>query len=254
MTGATGGIGRAVCEMLVSGGAHVGLLGRDAQKLALLRASLEEKCPGGRTSVLVADMGDAEKVRTAIAGFASEVGGLEVLVNNAGVLRDGALYGVSFRGPSRYPLEKWNETLQTNLTGAFVAAQVAVEHMLKKKTGLPAESASESRGLIINVSSISRSGRAGQSAYSASKGALVSLTATLAQELAPHRIRCVAVAPGLVDTSMAAAIPEHARKEMLARSAVGRIGRPEEIAHAMRFAIENELFNGRVIEIDGGVF
>jgi 3-oxoacyl-[acyl-carrier protein] reductase len=167
-----------------------------------------------------------------------------VLVNNAGVLIDGAMVSFSFKGVSRYPLESWRATLETNLTGSFLSAQLAAEQMIRKRA----------KGVIVNVSSISRQGRAGQSAYSASKGALASLTYTLAQELAPFKIRCVAVAPGLVDTPMAAQIPENYRKQMLSHVSAGRMGRPDEIAHGVRFCIENDFFNGRVLELDGGAF
>jgi 3-oxoacyl-[acyl-carrier protein] reductase len=159
---------------------------------------------------------------------------------------------VSFAGVKRYPLEQWETTLDTNLTGAFLVSREAIAAMLRSR--IPNSSPDECRGLVVTISSISRLGRAGQAAYSASKGALVSLAVTLAQELAPSRIRSVAIAPGLVDTPMAARIPQVHRSEMLDRVTVGRMGCPDEIAHAVRFCIENEFFNGRVLEIDGGAF
>jgi 3-oxoacyl-[acyl-carrier protein] reductase len=124
----------------------------------------------------------------------------------------------------------------------FLCSQLAVEHMFRKR----------SKGVIVNISSISRQGRAGQVSYSASKGGAASLTFTLAQELAPFGIRCVAIAPGLVATSMAEQIPEDRRKQMLSHVAVGRMGKPEEIAHGVLFCVENDFFNGRVLELDGG--
>jgi 3-oxoacyl-[acyl-carrier protein] reductase len=105
-----------------------------------------------------------------------------------------------------------------------------------------------------HLSSIARGGRAGLAAYSASKGGLASLTASLALELAPYRIRCVAIAPGMIDTPMTAQIPEAYRKETLSHVAAGRLGTPAEVAHAARFCVENDYFNGRVLEIDGGAF
>jgi 3-oxoacyl-[acyl-carrier protein] reductase len=110
------------------------------------------------------------------------------------------------------------------------------------------------RGVIVNISSVSRQGRVGQTAYSASKGGIASMTFTLAQELAPYGIRCAAVAPGLVDTPMSDKIPGEAKKKMLEHVAVGRLGNPDEIAHGVLFCIENEFFNGRVLELDGGAF
>jgi 3-oxoacyl-[acyl-carrier protein] reductase len=150
----------------------------------------------------------------------------------------------SFRGITRYPFEEWQDTLATNLTGVFLCAQLAAEQMYRQR----------SRGVIVNISSLSRQGRAGQVAYSASKGGIASLTFTLAQELAPCQIRVAAIAPGLVDTPMAAQIPAEHRQRMLAGVAVRRMGTAEEIAHGVRFCIENDFFNGRVLELDGGAF
>ncbi|MGD0382168.1 MAG: SDR family oxidoreductase, partial [Thermoguttaceae bacterium] len=154
------------------------------------------------------------------------------------------LLSFSFRGIKRYAQEDWQTSIDTNLKGPFLCAQLAVEHMFRKRC----------KGVIINISSISRLGRAGQTAYSASKGGLTSMTFTLAQELMPYNIRCVAIAPGLVQTPMADKIPEDARKKMISSVAVGRMGRPEEIAHGILFCIENDFFNGRVLELDGGIF
>ena len=193
---------------------------------------------------LTADVRNLDELSEAFEAFIRTAGGLEVLVNNAGVLLDGAMLSFSFRGVQRYSLENWQNTIDTNLRGVFLCSQIAVEQMFRKRC----------KGVIVNISSISRQGRAGQTAYSASKGAIASLTYTLAQELAPYGIRCAAIAPGLVDTPMAASIPKEARKKMLERVAVGRMGRPEEIAHGVLFCIENDFFNGRVLELDGGAF
>ena len=250
VTGAAGGIGQVMCSMLLEAGAQtVGLLDRSEARLEEVCAVLADRHSPERIVRLLADVRDAGEVREAIGRFGDVAGSLQVLVNNAGVLRDGAVYAVTFRGPVVYPLEKWRETIETNLTGQFLTVQAALPLMLAKRGP---HAADRERGLLVNVSSISRTGRAGQAAYSASKGGNVSLTLTLARELAAYRIRCVAIAPGLVDTPMAATIPAAYREEMLARVPVGRMGRPAEIAHALRFCVENEFFNGRVLEIDGG--
>ncbi len=191
---------------------------------------------------MLADVRDAEALTREFGTFVQQAGGLEVLINNAGVLIDGALLSFSFRGIKRYSQEDWQTSIDTNLKGPFLCTQLAVEHMFRKRC----------KGVIINISSISRMGRAGQTAYSASKGGLTSMTFTLAQELMPYNIRCVAIAPGLVQTPMADKIPEDARKKMISNTAVGRMGQPEEIAHGILFCIENEFFNGRVLELDGG--
>ncbi len=244
VTGATGGIGFATVKaLLAAGAAKVGMLARNQDKLSAALAELEADNSAGRAIAMLADVRDAEALTGQFANFSNIAGGLDVLVNNAGVLIDGALLSFSFRGVSRYSLENWQTSMDVNLKGAFLCSQLAVEHMFRKRC----------KGVIINISSISRLGRAGQTAYRASKGGIASLTFTLAQELVPYNIRCVSIAPGLVQTPMADKIPEEARKSLLSHVAVGRMGRPEEIAHAVLFCIENDFFNGRVLELDGGV-
>jgi 3-oxoacyl-[acyl-carrier protein] reductase len=245
VTGAASGIGLAtVKSLLQSGASHVGLLARSEQKIKDALAALDFPGENDRIIPLTADVRDPEMLSKAFQTFMQTAGGLDVLVNNAGVLLDGALVSFSFRGVERYRLADWQTTLETNLQSVFLCSQLAVEHMFRKRC----------KGVIVNISSISRQGRAGQTAYSASKGGIASLTFTLAQELAPYGIRCAAIAPGLVDTPMAAKIPEEARKIMLTHVAAGRMGRPEEIAHGVLFCIENDFFNGRVLELDGGAF
>jgi len=253
VTGAAGGIGLAICRMLLEAGApKVGMLDSQPEKLQAAREELAAAYAPDRVRQFCLDVRDQEKVARAVEQFAEWAGGLNLAVNCAGVLLDGAVMSVSFAGVKRYPLEQWETTLDTNLTGAFLVSREAIAAMLRSR--IPNSSPDECRGLVVTISSISRLGRAGQAAYSASKGALVSLAVTLAQELAPSRIRSVAIAPGLVDTPMAARIPQVHRSEMLDRVTVGRMGCPDEIAHAVRFCIENEFFNGRVLEIDGGAF
>ncbi len=245
VTGATGGIGlAAVKALLAAGAAKIGMLARNREKLDAAIAELQLEQADLRIIPMLADVRDAETLAGQFAEFVRQAGGLEVLVNNAGVLIDGALLSFSFRGVSRYSQEDWQTSIDTNLKGPFLCTQLAVENMFRKRC----------KGVIINISSISRMGCAGQTAYSASKGGLTSMTFTLAQELMPYNIRCVAIAPGLVQTPMVDKIPEDARKKMLSRVAVGRMGRPEEIAHGVLFCIENDYFNGRVLELDGGAF
>lgn len=229
VTGAAGGIGSAICRMLLEAG---------AESVGALDSNPVERYDD-RIIPLRADVRDVAHVQDAMTHFPV----LHVLVHAAAVLLDGAVAAASFRGMKKYPEELWDTTLDTNLKGAFLVAREAIPSMMRAK-----------KGVIVNISSISRAGRAGQAAYAASKGGIVALTATLAQELAPHRIRAVAIAPGLVDTPMAATIPEPHRNDMLVRVAIGRMGTPCEIAHATRFCIENEFFNGRVLEVDGGAY
>jgi len=239
--------------LLQSGAPKVGMLDCDKTRLLATWEELAAAYSPDRVARYLVDVRDLDQVKDAIGQFGEWAGGLNLVVNCAGILLDGAISSVSFRGVKQYPLENWDTTLDTNLKGAFLVVREAIVPMLRCK--VPHGSAEQSsQGLIVTISSISRMGRAGQAAYSASKGALVSMAVTLAQELASYRIRSVAIAPGLVDTPMAARIPLAHRKDMLDRVAVKRMGRPEEIAHAVLFCIENEFFNGRVLELDGGAF
>ena len=245
VTGATSGIGLHTVRALLRGGASwVGMIGRGEEKLAATAQTLRGEQFEGQIVELLADVREQEALSQCFADFVGKAGGLDVAVNNAGVMRDGALVSFSFKGVTRYPLADWHATLDTNLKGVFFCCQLAAEQMFRKRC----------KGVIVNISSVSRQGRSGQVAYSASKGGVASLTLTLAQELAPLGIRCVAIAPGLVETPMAEKIPEDHRKQMLSRVAVGRMGRPEEIAHGVLFCVENDFFNGRILELDGGAF
>ena len=227
--------------LLDAGAPKVGLLDSSEERLQAACQSLGY--PEDRCLPLNADVRDARQVKGAVDQFVEWSGSLNAVVHAAAVLLDGAIASVSFQGIRQYPIEHWDATLDTNLKGAFLVNRETLPRMMSKKGGV-----------VIHISSVSRAGRAGQSAYSASKGGIVSLAASLAQELAPYGIRSVAIAPGLVDTPMAEQIPEVHRKDMLSRVAAGRMGRPEEIAHATRFCIENDFFNGRVLEVDGGAF
>lgn len=244
VTGSAGGIGRAVVHTLLQSGAgKIGLLDRRQNMLDEYCSEIAEKYSKEKIIPLLADVRHPDQLKEAFDKFASFSKELHLLVNNAGVLLDGAIFAASFNGIKKYSLDDWRETIDSNLTGVFLCSQLAVEFMVKKRV----------KGLIVNITSISRQGRAGQSAYSSSKGGIASITFTLAQELATYNIRCCGIAPGLVDTPMAAKIPEAHREAMLANVAVKRMGQPEEIAHGVKFCIENEFFNGRILEIDGGV-
>lgn len=245
VTGASGGIGKAIAKALIDSGiANVGILVKNPKMVETALAGIAPPDYTGRIIPLVADLREKDQLTSAFKTFMDQAGHLSILVNNAGVLLDGAMAAISFRGMVRYPLEKWQQTIETNLTGTFLCSQMAAEYMMKQRTP----------GIILNISSISRKGRAGQVAYSASKGGVASMTYTLAQELRPFGIRAVGIAPGIVDTAMAQRIPETHRKEMIQRVSAGRMGTPEEIAHGAIFCIENDYFNGRILELDGGAF
>lgn len=219
VTGAASGIGLATCKMLLEAGAlKVGMLNRQQTKLLVAREELATTYSPYRVSQFCLDVrDDPEKVARAIEQFEEWAGCLNLVINRAGVLLNGAVTPVSFRGVERYPLEQWETTLDINLTGAFLVTREAIDAMLRSR--VPNSSVDDSsRRLIVTISSVSRLGRAGDAAYGASKGALASLVVTLAQELVPYRVPSVAIASGLVDTPVATRIPEAQRRDMLDRS------------------------------------
>jgi 3-oxoacyl-[acyl-carrier protein] reductase len=245
VTGATGGIGQATVRTLLAHGCErVGLLARNADALSSLVQQLGTTWDPERIVPLVADVSDADEVSAAFAQFDQAAGGLNVLVNNAGILVEGLIFSASFKGIQRFSFDAWKRVIDTNLGGTFLCAQLAAERMIRKRQP----------GVIVNISSHSRMGRVAQSAYSASKGGVDALTFTLARELRGHGIRCCAVAPGLTDTPLLRDIDQGLLDKAVAEICVGRPGQPEEVAHGIRFCIENEFFNGRVLELDGGTF
>jgi len=183
----------------------------------------------------------------AIATFdriVDDYGRLDGLVNNAGIVRD-ALLVKTKEGTltGKMSLEQWQAVIDVNLTGVFLCGREAAERMVKLGGG----------GVIVNISSISRLGNVGQSNYTAAKAGVAAMTVVWARELARYKIRVGAVAPGFTHTGILDSMRPELLEKMVAPVPVGRLGRPEEIAHAVRFIFENEFFTGRVMDVDGGL-
>lgn len=241
VTGAARGLGAAMAEALAARGANLALVDLEEQALATTREACERL--GATVRVYAADVASEEQVVDAYARTAADFGRLDVSIANAGILRDGLLVKVKDgRVVDKMSLASWRAVLDVNLTGVFLCGREAAERMIGFGNG----------GCIINVSSISRSGNFGQSNYSAAKAGVAALTVVWAKELARHGIRVNAIAPGFVRTEMVAAM----RPEMLEKMAAGiplkRLGEPREIAHTAVYIVENDYFNGRVAEVDGG--
>lgn len=185
-----------------------------------------------------------------IAGFVdfahAAMGGLNGLVNNAGILRDGLLVKRHREtgAITRMTRERWDDVLAVNLTGATMMVRDAVAKMVEHD---------QRPGVIVNISSTSRHGNRGQSNYSAAKAALAANTVTWAREFAPFGIRVGAVAPGMVETPMTRGMRQTARDALVARILVGRIGEPEDLWLAVKFILECDYFNGATIDVHGGV-
>src|SRR5262249_43558529 len=175
-----------------------------------------------------------------------QMGGLNVLINNAAILRDGLLVKKDrVTGEvKRLPTEQWRAVLDVNLTGATLMAREFVARMVERD---------QRPGVILNMSSLARFGNRGQSNYVASKAAVAANTVTWAREFAPFGIRVGAISPGMVETPMTQGMNQKARDALVAAVPVGRPGVPEDIWLAVKFIIECDYFDGRVIDVDGGL-
>ncbi|HYZ78996.1 MAG TPA: 3-oxoacyl-[acyl-carrier-protein] reductase [Gaiellaceae bacterium] len=227
VTGASRGIGRAVALELARAGASVVVGYRTGAEEAKETA----REAGGRA--IQADVADPDEARRLV----EEAGELDLLVNNAGLTRDGLL--------ARMPDDDWRAVLETNLSGAFYTCRAAVRSMMRRRAGA-----------IVNVSSIvGLHGNPGQTNYSASKAGIIGFTKALARELAPRGVRANVVAPGYVDTRLTREISDDMRELMLRNTPLQRFGEPEDVAGAVRFLCSDEasFITGEVLLVDGGL-
>lgn len=241
VTGGARGLGRAFALDLAAAGATVGVCDVDAEALAGLKASAGEL--GSRVWTMPANVSDEASVESLFAAFVEEAGGIDAVVNNAGLNRDGLLVKKSGDVVEKLPLSRWQAVIDVDLTGVFLCAREAAYHMVVRGTG----------GVIVSIASLSWLGNLGQTNYSAAKGGVVSMTRTWALELSRYGIRSVAIAPGLCATEMAATMPDDARERLVSAIPLHRMAEPSEVAHAVRFVIENDFINGRVVPVDGGL-
>jgi len=192
------------------------------------------------------DVASEEDVASFVAWANEQMGGLNALVNNAGVIRDGLLVKKDRNTGevTRLSRSAWDTVIGINLTGATLMVREVVAKMLETE---------QRPGVIVNMSSAARHGNRGQSNYTAAKAALAANTVTWSKEFAQYGIRVGAVAPGMVETPMTAGMNEKAREAMIKMIPVGRTGQPEDIWQAVKFVLECDYFNGRTIDVDGGM-
>ena len=242
ITGAGGGLGAAMARRLAAQGARLALLDFRLDTLEQLKAELG--LPADDCLALQCDVSKEDAVDQAFAAIASHFGGLDVLVNNAGITRDALM--LKFKDGqrvSRMSLEAWNAVINVNLTGVFLCGRAAAEQMALAGKG----------GQIINISSISRAGNMGQSNYSAAKAGVAAMTVTWAKEFTRYGIRVNTISPGFIGTELVLSMKPEALEKMASMIPAGRIGEPDEIAHTVQYLLENDFVNGRNIEIDGGM-
>ena len=234
VTGGTRGIGHAIAARLADEGARVFLTGTDANRAE----GVADELDAGRGLVLGLrlDLTDPESVKRCVAAAGADRG-LQILVNNAGVSRDGLL--------ARQSAAIWREVMATNLDGLQACCQAAVRPMMRARYGR-----------IVNLSSIvGLRGNPGQTAYAASKAGILGFTKALAKELARRNITVNAVAPGFIETDMSRGMPEAAQAQLGSAIAMGRPGSPEEVAAAVAFlaSAEASYITGAVLEVTGGL-
>jgi 3-oxoacyl-[acyl-carrier protein] reductase len=237
VTGGAQGMGAHFVRRLAEAGAAVAAGDVNEAKLAELPQGVHRRR---------LDVSDEEDVRAFVAWAAQAMGGLNALVNNAGIIRDGLLVKRDRTTGEVTTLSRadWDAVIGVNLTGATMMAREVVATMARAGTR---------PGVVVNMSSVARHGNRGQSNYVSAKASLAANTVTWAREFAPFGIRVGAIAPGMIETPMTANMNQKARDALVAAVPVGRVGTPEDIWQAVRFIVECDYFDGRCIDVDGGL-
>lgn len=236
VTGASQGIGRACAIELAKAGATVALAARNQAKLAEVVAEIE--AAGGKAAAFSLDVSSEESIKAGAKAVLEQFGKVEILVNNAGITRDGLMM--------RMKRADWDAVLGTNLTGAFLLTQAIISPMMKNRWGR-----------IINIASVvGRTGQAGQVNYAASKAGLIGMTRSLARELASRGITANAIAPGYIETPMTEVLNEQQRTAMMTTIPAGRPGTPGDIAQSVVFLASDAAayITGVALDVNGGMF
>jgi 3-oxoacyl-[acyl-carrier protein] reductase len=236
VTGASRGIGRACALELARAGVRVALAARQLDKLEEVAGEI--RANGGAAFVVSMDLSSHDSIKEAFALVARDFGAVNILVNNAGVTRDGLAL--------RMKQADWDMVIQTNLSGTFYCIQQVLSPMIRERWGR-----------IVNVSSVvGESGNAGQANYVASKAGVIGLTKALAQELASRTVTVNAVAPGFIDTDMTAVLKDEIKATVLADIPMKRFGTPGDVAAAVRFLCSEEAgyITGHVLDVNGGMY
>lgn len=241
ITGAGQGLGQAMALTLAECGANLALLDLNQDGLESTKRKCSELVV--RVCTYVLDVTQESQVEQTFQSIKNDFNRLDGLVNSAGVLRDGMLVKEKDGVLSKMSLEQFNMVMNVNVTGTFLCAREATTTMIQ----------TDSKGVIINISSVARSGNIGQTNYAASKAAVATMATCWGKELARYGIRAAAIAPGVVQTAMADQLKPEAIARLEKMIPVGRIAQASEMAHAAKYIFENDYFTGRVLEVDGGM-
>ncbi|SMY15995.1 SDR family oxidoreductase [Photobacterium aquimaris] len=241
ITGAGQGLGQMMAVTLAQMGAQLALI--DVNTAGLRKTQDQCHMLNSMARIYEADVTNEAEVEQAFLNIMEDFEHIDTLINNAGILDDGLLVQKSQTGTSKMSLEQFQTVMDVNVTGTFLCGREAAKWMIENET----------KGVIINISSAARAGNIGQTNYAASKAAVTTMAVGWARELGQYGIRVAAIAPGLIDTPMAMQINGDKLEQMLSMVPLARLGEPTEIAHSVRYIIENDYFTGRVLEIDGGL-
>ena len=232
VTGASGGIGKAIAIELSSNGADLCLTGRNKSELESL-----QKLIGGNCEIIISDLSKSEGIDELANSAQEKMGQIDILINNAGITRDNLFMRMSE--------EDWNEVINVNLNSIFKLTKQLIKGMIKRRYGR-----------IINITSvIGVAGGAGQSNYSASKAGIIAMSKSLAQEVGSRSVTVNSIAPGFIETNMTAELSDDRREEILNSISVGRLGKPDDIAGAVCFLASDKAsyITGQTIHINGGM-
>tara|TARA_B000000475_G_scaffold67159_1_gene53780 strand:+ start:523 stop:1260 length:738 start_codon:yes stop_codon:yes gene_type:complete len=232
VTGASGGIGKAIAIELSSNGADLCLTGRKKSELESL-----QKLIGGNCEIIISDLSKSEGIDELANSAQEKMGQIDILINNAGITRDNLFMRMSE--------EDWNEVINVNLNSIFKLTKQLIKGMIKRRYGR-----------IINITSvIGVAGGAGQSNYSASKAGIIAMSKSLAQEVGSRSVTVNSIAPGFIETNMTAELSDDRKEEILNSISVGRLGKPDDIAGAVCFLASDKAsyITGQTIHINGGM-